>query len=561
MAAGDDIAERLIERGLELGRRDDLHVVHVRLHGNIVLTLELSHFGNGGLHAFAERDGFFIVLAVHRPQVAGQAVDAFLRGKRVLINILRHVRHENAVHLQNVEQAVINGRLTALARLDAVNVGLIESFLADLHVIVAEILPEKVVDLVPRGADLIFVEQADAAAHGLLAAFHDPLVNGQQLDRFVLVVIVQMREREFGRVPELRQKALGDLQLIVGKIRVGAQLGVRRPVTDAVRAELFHELVRGFDGVALGFADLFALLRQHEAANHNVAPRHLARVIQALGDGVKRPGADDLMRLRAHGHGRERVGNVGAVRLLPVRVDLRGHGRGRPRVKHGGFGHEFGAAAFTRRLGRDLQWVDRQNAFIGKQRLAALFAVPHRERHAEIALTGNAPVPLQVFDPHVVTVFHEGRVPVDLVARLGEQVAVRKNVDIPLTAGQNFDRLAAALVRLHGVHQLLDLFQQPLLLEQTQQLLARAVNAHARHVGHAFVDAPLGGEHLAVGQVVLFAPFHVGLVAVSGAHDHAGALVEADDLVREDRHLVIEHGHDRFFAHVLFIALILGINE
>ena len=112
--------------------------------------------------------------------------------------------------------------------------------------------------------------------------------------------------------------------------------------------------------------------------------------------------------------------------------------------------------------GRDVgRRVDRQGVLGGHDRVVvvrlAVVAdrVPQRDRHAEEALPADQPVAVEALDPVVVAVAHVVGEPVELLAA-GEEglaaVLVAPAVaDVPLAAGDDLQRPAAALVELHRV--------------------------------------------------------------------------------------------------------------
>ena len=105
--------------------------------------------------------------------------------------------------------------------------------------------------------------------------------------------------------------------------------------------------------------------------------------------------------------------------------------------------------------------VDRQRVLAGNDRVVvvglAVVAdrVPQRDRHAEEALAADQPVAVEPLDPVVVAVAHVVGVPGQLLAA-GEELLAAVLVaaavaDVPLAAGDDLQRAAAALVELDRV--------------------------------------------------------------------------------------------------------------
>ena len=219
--------------------------------------------------------------------------------------MLGDVRDVDCVELQNAEERAVQGGLRAAPGGLAVSFRLIQAVFDELEVIVAEVVPEKRVDLPARGARLVGAEQGGGFFCRFRAPGEHPAVGGQSGRRAVRRVIGELCENEFRGVPQLCEEPLCAVELLFGKERVGAELRAGGPVAQGVRRMFLNER-GGVERVALRLAHFLAGLREDEAADHQVLPRQIPGVIQAADNRVKRPRADDLVRLRAHRHRQRR---------------------------------------------------------------------------------------------------------------------------------------------------------------------------------------------------------------------------------------------------------------
>src|SRR5699024_1566698 len=85
----------------------------------------------------------------------------------------------------------------------------------------------------------------------------------------------------------------------------------------------------------------------------------------------------------------------------------------------------------------------------------AVEAVPQMNRYAEVALPGDQPVAVEVLHPVLIARAHERRVPLDLtppgdelISQLCRPAAV---ADVPLTAGDDLERLVTLLIERNGM--------------------------------------------------------------------------------------------------------------
>ncbi len=154
---------------------------------------------------------------------------------------------------------------------------------------------------------------------------------------------------ELAGVEHLDREATADLHLagVVGGVRAETARG--RPVAHGVGAVGHDDVLRGL-GVALGLAHLLAVRVEDPAADRRVTPRRHAVLEVGPRHRGEEPGADDVVRLRAHVVGEERgeerlvgaeaVGLGRALAHRPAGGDLRRQRRRRPRVHDVGVGDE-----------------------------------------------------------------------------------------------------------------------------------------------------------------------------------------------------------------------------
>ena len=166
------------------------------------------------------------------------------------------------------------------------------------------------------------------------------------------------------------------------------------------------------------------------------------------------------MSLGTHVH-RERAGEQIVV-LAPSGCNLRSERRGCPRIHDVGIAGEaagnialrFGVA--RRGIGRR---IDGQRRFVSSDRLivdgraVGIEGIPNWERDSKEALTANEPVAVESVHPVLVTNSHMRRMPVKFFASFEQRLAQRKIAatvaQVPLTAGENFERAIAFFEELH----------------------------------------------------------------------------------------------------------------
>ena len=279
-------------------------------------------------------------------------------------------------------------------------------------------------------------------------------------------------------------------------------------------------------------------------------------------DRGEEPGADDVVRLRAHVH-RKHLGEEGRV-LEPAARHVRRERRGGPGVHHVGVAGEAARLVPLVRpvaIGHVGRRIDRQPRLVGQQRLRVVDRpvranrIPHRKRHAEESLAADAPVAGEAVHPVLEPVRHVLRVPLQLAAAGQERIAELHRLDEPLPAGDDLERPITLLVELHRVRDRARVADQVAAL--AQQLDDARARFRRRQTGQLIVGAlrrggvarrpPLAPERHRLQRSVglddgthrqrqLAPPGHVGEVAERADHGDAAALLGIGQRMRLHRH-------------------------
>ena len=301
------------------------------------------------------------------------------------------------------------------------------------------------------------------------------------------------------------------------------------------------------------------------------------------------------MALRAHVHREEPRVPLGLAE--PAGRDLRRQRGREPGVEDVFLGPEPAGPvalllAVARRHGRDR--VDRQARLVGEDRLREVGRpvggdrVPQRERHAEVALTADAPVEVQVLGPVAEAQAHEVGVPLHLLAGVDERLLVLEDLHEPLPRGHELEGPVALLVELHGVLERARLGDERRLAvargraarvaQQLDDPLLRLADRLADELavggrGRRRVEArpalgaevhrhqpPVAADDLPQRELLLAPPLHVGRVAERADHQDARALLAVDELAREDRHRHAEERRHGPLAEESLVPVVLGVR-
>ncbi|CAB4982945.1 unannotated protein [freshwater metagenome] len=303
-------------------------------------------------------------------------------------------------------------------------------------------------------------------------------------------------------------------------------------------------------------------------------------------DTAEQPGADDLVRLRAHVHGEHPTPEIGVA--LPAASDLGSEGTGRPGIHDVRVAHEavrdpaliLGVAG-----GGVAARVDGQVGLGGPEdlviaRIASLIeGVPHRNRHAEEPLARDQPVAVEPADPVLVAHPHVLRMPVELLATLDEAVTKHRVTstigEVPLTGRDDLQRLIALLKELHRVNDLPRLSDEvacctehldhPLLGGVARRADDGLVVAHADRVGDPFGDVgkdpAVPADDRTCRELKLAPPGDVGEVAEGADHGDARALLRVGKVMGDDRDLDPERWRAHGRAEEGLVAGVVRVGD
>ena len=177
--------------------------------------------------------------------------------------------------------------------------------------------------------------------------------------------------------------------------------------------------------------------------------------------------------------------------------------------------------------------IDREILLIGNGHLAALVAEPDRDRGGKDPLPRDAPVPFHLFHPVLHPAEHVFGIPCDLVGGFLDLVGF--DPDEPLPLGEDLDRCLAPPAGADALGQFL------LSLQDVLRLHIREDRGSAfRRVQPFVFPGDVGHPARAVdrfpeGEVVLFPPVDILLVAEGTDHHCAGPKRRVDGFVLHDR--------------------------
>ena len=94
-------------------------------------------------------------------------------------------------------------------------------------------------------------------------------------------------------------------QFFLGEEGVCAELAAGGPVADCVCGMGLNQIHGRIGIVLFGFAYFFTRLCKDKTAYHNVFPGNFSSVVKAFYNGIKCPGANDIVGLAPHSHGED----------------------------------------------------------------------------------------------------------------------------------------------------------------------------------------------------------------------------------------------------------------
>ena len=453
-------------------------------------------------------------------------------------------------------------RIARAVRLRAARV---QPLLGHLQVVVRQLRPEKELRFALGRGVIVGLEQRRGALDELLHARQNPAVGRRELR----LVHGSLRRTPIGQesaakarhVPQLRRQPRPGLDLLLADDRILAQPRAGGPVAHRVGRILFDHRQGRHRPAAAALADFARpLRRQPPAGDGHVAPGQGVEMAARLDDGVKSPGADNLVRLRAQREGED--ARVQRRVAQPAARDLGRERGGGPGVHHVLLRREGGSAARgAGRLGRRIRGVERQIGRVGQHDFPAAVASPERERHAEDALARDAPVPIQILHPLLVARPHVGRAPLHRFPGRQQFRLEIQHAYKPLRRHDVFHRRVAALVDAHGLRCFFLPQQQAALRQDIDDARARLRRGEAG-------ERPGGGGHTAVSpnrlhqrQLVRVPPRYVRLVAEGAAHHRARPLGRVGGRVGQDGHALLKERNLRLLADKMLEALVLRVHK
>ena len=283
----------------------------------------------------------------------------------------------------------------------------------------------------------------------------------------------------------------------------------------------------------------------------DVVERHVAHELDAQHCHPRHPEEQDVEAGGEHRGGVEHL-ELGGL-LGPAEGRERPEPRGEPRVEHVGVLAERSPALRARgEIGA------------GDVHAPVLVAVPHRDAVAPPELARDRPV-ADVLHPVEVGLAPRARDDLDLAGahRLDRGLRERLGPHVPLLGDERLHHRPAAVADPDRVAVGLDAVDEAELLHVLHDALAglEAVEPRvlAGQLGHLAVEA----DHAADGQVVPLADLEVGRVVTGGDLDDPGPELRIDRLVGDDLEgdVPLHRGHLERLAHVLLVALVLGVHR
>ena len=220
--------------------------------------------------------------------------------RKRLPDLLRDERHERVQELERLDEDIAEDVLCVLAR------GLIvavEAVLRQLDEPVAVVVPDEVVDLRGRDAELEGVHIVRDLADERIELRENPLVLELELFGQLHVVDRQVHHHEAARVPDLVAEVAHRLALFDVETHVVAR-GVAGDEVEAqrVRAVLLGHLQR-VDAVAERLGHLAALVVADETVDEDGLERLLLHLLHAGEDHARDPEEDNIVACDHDGRG------------------------------------------------------------------------------------------------------------------------------------------------------------------------------------------------------------------------------------------------------------------
>ena len=489
------------------------------------------------------------LVAVLRPLLQHDELAFILcRMRQRLINFLGDERHERMQQLerfnQHIAQHVLRVDLRALVLAG-------QSRLAQLDEPVAVGVPDEVVDLRGRDADLKGVHVVGDFLHERVELAQHPLILQLQLLGQLDMVDGEVHHHKAAGIPDLVGEVAQGLALLNVEARVIAgRVAGDEVEAQRVRAVLLRHLQR-VDAVAEGLGHLAALVVADEAVDEHRLERLLLHLLHAGEDHARDPEEDDVVARDHDGRGIP-ILEVGGVQIRPAKRGERPECRGEPGVEHVLLAGEVHAAALFA-----LAWVLAADIDV-----AAVVAVPRGDLVTPPQLAGDAPV-MHILHPVDIGLGEalghklDGAVLHDADGLLGERLHLHE----PLRGDEGLDIVVAAVAGADVVGVRLGLDEVALLLKVLDDGIAALVAVHAVVGAAVFVDGAVVGDNADDLKVVAQADLEVVRVVGGGHLDRARAEADLAVFVAHDGNFAVHDRQDALLADEVLELFVLGVDR
>ena len=481
--------------------------------------------------------------------LVGSLIEVQARDGQGIPNSLGHKRHAGVQQAQRDVQGVDQIALSGQAHLGIVGV---ETAFAQLHVPVAEVVPEEGLQVAGIVAKAILVQRTGGRVHDLGQAREHPGILGGGSGGLARLVALKIHEHKATGVPDLGHKAAGLLGArAAGKLAgLLVELGVKahvlvvgdegeQVVAHGVCAIFGHE-IHGIHAVTLGLGHAAAVFGQDCGVDDHVLEGDLIGEVERAHHHAGHPKRNDVAG------GDQGLGGIMALHLLRMlRPALGGEGeqlRGEPGVQHAGVLNHMMAAALRTYL----------DIVHGGVFPATVLAGEHRDPMTPPQLAGDAPV-FDVVHPGEVGLLPTGGMEGDgtgghgICSRTLELVHRHK----PLLREPRLQRGVAAIAVHDRMLVVFHMIQQVVVFEPRQDGGAGLIAVHAGEIAVAVHHASMLIKDVDLLQAMSLA--HGKVVGVMGGGDlhKAGAKAGVHMPIGEDGNLTAHDGQHHSGAHEL----------
>src|SRR5260221_8121451 len=268
----------------------------------------------------------------------------------------------------------------------------IEALLGHLQVVVCQVVTEETLGLGFGCSIIILAEKFCYTMNEAVGACEYPAVSGQE-SWLPGLVVFQEALSEPGNVPQVCDQLRPCLDFLLADRRILTVACAGRPVADGVCRVFFDPRHWRHRAATAALADFFPPgTCQAPAGDGYLLPWQAAKMVVGFDDGVERPGADDLVRLRAQRKREDLF--VELIICQPAPSNLRREGGSCPGIHYISFRRKGCVPTCTRLCRLLFSRVYWKLLFVSQQDFTAGIAIPQRESYAKVALPRNAPVPV-----------------------------------------------------------------------------------------------------------------------------------------------------------------------